>query len=105
MKCFPSGVVTTQLARDISTVFNGEKYGTEVSDRHILGDCLTQVSGGKGRAPVGGGAPERGNLPEGGVATLPTTSAGLDCGDRVLDLVVSWISVYMWPLFEGGTQW
>ena len=33
--------------------------------------------------PVGGGAPERGNPPEGGVATLPTTlSAGLDRGDR-----------------------
>ena len=36
----------------------------------------------EGRAPVGGGAPERGNPPEGGVATLPTTSAGLDCGNR-----------------------
>ena len=37
----------------------------------------------KGGAPKGGEAPERGNLPEGGVAMLPTTlSAGLDCGDR-----------------------
>ena len=37
----------------------------------------------KGRASEGGGAPERGNPPEGGVAMLPTTlSAGLDCGDR-----------------------
>ena len=41
--------MTTQLARDIGTVFNGEKYGTEVSDCYILdlGDCLTQVSGGE----------------------------------------------------------
>ena len=38
---------TTQLARDIRTAFNGEKYGTEVSDHYILGDCLTQVSGGE----------------------------------------------------------
>ena len=29
----------------------------------------------EGRAPLGGGAPERGNPPEGGVATLPTTSS------------------------------
>ena len=37
----------------------------------------------EGRAPLGGGAPERGNPPEGVVVTLPTTSsAGLDCGDR-----------------------
>ena len=36
-----------------------------------------------GRAPLGGGAPERGNPMEGDVATLRTTSsAGLDCGDR-----------------------
>ena len=28
----------------LSTVFNWKKYGTEVSDRSIVGDCLTQVT-------------------------------------------------------------
>ena len=34
-----------------------------------------------GEAPEGGWAPERGDPPEGGVAALPTTSAGGDLGD------------------------
>ena len=37
-----------------------------------------------GGAPEGGWAPERATPPEGGVAALPTTSAGGDFGDNSL---------------------
>ena len=57
----------------------------------------------EGRAPLGGGAPERGNPPEGVVVTLPTTSSGWTVATGVSDLAVSWIGV--WPLFERGAQW
>ena len=54
-----------------------------VSREWDLGDPVRASSSVEGGgAPEGGWAPETGDPPEGGVAALPTTSAGGDFGDN-----------------------
>ena len=50
----------------------------------VVSSKMRMVSEECGGAPEGGWAPERGDPPEGGVAALPTTSAGGDFGDNGL---------------------
>ena len=58
------------------------KAGMCVTSKEHVGLDIYLLAPNRSDIVIGGGAPERGNPPEGGVATLPTTSAGLDCGNR-----------------------